>query len=252
MSFRICALLFVSYSTIIAVSGLPTTTEDCLAKCTHEFYQTEARLDPVSMLNMESIQVPDEGPYKWHAVECPRMNDSKKLERSCGPYRTAKQCIDVCPDSDAKTTLLNTYSSLQFMCIDRVDDWKGYTPCLFDHCAEIQGACVPKCGSFKNVVKSVTGLLQEALDKQNSDYSDNSTALDMENFAKVLSESCSRLYCFKDCSKEITKNVCGNNAWIMNIDLQWTTLTSLFYSLRQQGNLKIDWPLECKTLAAQL
>lgn len=249
MSFRICALLFVSYSTIIAVSGLPSSrNEDCLTQCTDEFYQVHSRIDPVSMLNMETIQVPDEGPFKWHAVECPRMNNSAKLERSCGPYRTAKQCIDACPDSDAKTTLLNSYSSLQFMCIDRIDDWKGYTPCLFENCVEIQGACTPKCGSFKNVIKRVTGLLQNTNEQIGSG---NSTALDMENFATVLSESCSRLYCFKDCSKEITKNVCGTGAWIMNVDIQWATLTSMFYSLRQ-SNLKIDWPLECKTLAQQL
>lgn len=248
MSFRICALLFVSYSTIFAVSGLPSSrTVDCLTKCTNEFYQTHVRLDPVSMLNMESIQVPDEGPYKWHAVECPRMNNSAKLERSCGPYRIAKQCIDACPDSDAKTTTLNSYSSLQFMCIDRIDDWKGYTPCLFEHCTEIQSACTPKCGTFKDVIKRMTGLLQDTDDQL---AAGNSSALDMENIATVLSESCSRLYCFKDCSKKITKDLCGNGAWIMNIDLQWTTLTSMFYSLNQ--NLTVDWPVECKTLAAQL
>jgi hypothetical protein len=140
------------------------------------------------------------------------------------------------------------------MCIDRTDDWKGYTPCLFEHCAEIQSVCAPKCGSFKDVIKQVGGLLQEANDQRfaQGEFKDNSTELEIKlRYSKVFSESCSRLYCFKDCSKPSTINGCGKNAWITNVDLQWTTLTSMFYSLRQFG-VNIDWPTECKTLAMQL
>jgi len=243
MACQILVLLFAYYS-IIAVSGEhQSTADDCLTKCTNVFYQSGSRVDPISMLNIESKLSPE-----GIIVECPRMNDSVRLEKSCGPYRTAKLCIDECPQSDAKTTLLNTWGGLQFICNDRIDDWKGYMPCLSAHCVEIQGACAPKCGSFSQILHKVVEVLREA---NNQRYAQNSTALNIDKFSSVFGESCSRLYCFNDCSREMTRNLCGNGAFALGQDIQWETLASMFYSLRQWG-VNIEYPLECKRLAGHL
>lgn len=242
MAFQSFVLFFASI--IIAVSGQQKPeTGDCLTQCTNALYQSGARLDPVSMLNIETIQLAD-----GTAVYCPRMNDSMRLEKSCGPYRTARQCIDQCPQSDSKTTLINSFGGLQFMCIDRIDDWKGYTPCLSEHCEEIQSACSPKCGSFGFIIQQVVRVLQQA----NYQYAQgNSSAIDVNKFSKVFGESCSRLYCFNDCSRNMTTNYCGNGALSLAEDIQWTTLSSMFYSLRQWG-IDLEWPNECKTLSYYL
>jgi hypothetical protein len=200
------------------------------------------------MLNIQSIKLAD-----GNVVECPRMNDSVRLEKACGPYRTARQCIEQCKFSETKTNLLSTFAGLQFICIDRIDDWKGYMPCLSEHCVEIQGACAPKCGSFNYIIKQVVALLQEANDRRfaQRDASKNSTALDVDRFSKVFADSCSRIYCFNHCSREMTNNFCGMGALALSEDIQWISLSSMFYSLRQWG-VEIEWPVECKTLAAHL
>jgi len=215
-----------------------------LNKCTNAFYQSGVRVDPVSMLNIQAFQTPD-GIY----VGCPQMNDSLRLEKSCGPYRTAKQCIDACPSSDAKTLVVNTWSALQFLCIDRIDDWKGYSPCLSEHCIDIQGPCAPKCGSLVSILKRMVGFLEDANNQR--DASQNATALDVNKISKFIGESCSRLYCFNQCSQNTTINFCGTGAFYMSEDIQWTTLSSMFFTLQQWG-VNIDWPLECKTLQAHL
>jgi len=244
MAFQIVVLFFISYSTIIVVSGQTQPPEDCLTNCTNVFYQSGSHVDPVSMLNLQSKL------SNGTIVDCPQMNDSVKLEKSCKPYRAAKQCIDTCPESDAKTNILHSLSGLQFMCIDRIDDWKGYTPCLSEHCVQVQDACDPKCGSFYFILKQVVDLLRQANDNRYA-RPGNATTLDLGQFGKVFADSCSRIYCLNDCSREMVRNFCGNGALNLGEDIMWTTLSSMFYSLRQFG-VNVEWPIECKNLAINL
>jgi hypothetical protein len=238
MASQICILFFVCLA-IVVVKG----QTDCLNKCTATMYETDISFDPISMLNMEPLQLQD-----GTTVGCFPTNDSARLEKACKPYRAARQCLDQCPFSEEKTNLYSRFAALQYMCNDANDDWKGYTPCLNDHCSEIQTKCEPKCGSFNQVLKVAMRLLDEANERRTAQ---NPTAINIKKVYKVISDSCSRIYCINDCAHDMTFNYCGNGAWAFANNLQWETFSSIFYQLRDWG-VNIDWPIECKTLVARL
>jgi len=241
MASQICILILACF-TIIVVSG-QATQSDCLTKCTTPMYQSDISFDPISMLNMEPLTLAD-----GTTVGCPPTNDSARLEKACKPYRTARQCLDQCPFSEEKTNLYSRFAAFQYMCIDANDDIKGYTPCLNDHCLEIQSKCAPKCGSFNQVLKVAMRLLNEANDRRTAQ---NTTSYSVKKVEKVIADSCSRIYCYNACSRDQTINYCGTGAFAMANNMQWVTFSSIFYQLRDWG-LDIEWPIECKTLVARL
>jgi len=206
-------------------------------------YQTDTSYDPISMLNLQPVQLAD-----GKTVGCFPTNDSARLEKACKPYRAARQCLDQCPFSEDKTNLYSRLAALQYMCIDANDDWKGYTPCLNEHCNEIQTKCEPKCGSFNQVLKIAMRLLNEANDRRTSS---NQTAISIQKVTKVITDSCSRIYCNNACAHDMTVNYCGNGAFALANNIQWETFSSIFYQLREWG-VDIDWPIECKTLVKRL
>jgi len=149
-------------------------------------------------------------------------------------YKPFIECIDKCESSAELDEVQRSLKPVDFICVDRFDDYIRNLPCFasyrnatLEKC--LYGICADKKDAPKKL-KEATAMLQYTRD--------------FSNIKKLMADNCELVECLWPCEKHIIKHGCGKDAArLMRDDLEviQDTTKQTFVNY----NLMMLWPHEC-------
>jgi len=210
----------------------PQDPEQCVLECTEIMDEklTDAFPEAASNNSNEDVaqKVLKDGDY-----------DAKKFEQFCDIYTPSSRCIRQCPDSDMKKFTVKSLKMVEYMCVERYDDFRKYGKCMDKAGKEIDEICTDQCSSYESGMKKLENLTKE---NTNIDY-------DEYDISDLLNQSCLYVGCLIQCDQPIMKQKCGQGAADLELDtiqVAFESLDDIMASTTGDGDL---WPDSCEKLA---
>jgi len=164
----------------------------------------------------------------------------QSLDSFCKLYIPRQKEISKCENSTLKLYVTDGFAIFDFICIERLDDFKRELPCLQKVDDEIQQKCTPNCTDDKDAAEKFTKMgPSNALSSVMSQ--DNDTL-------EALAHFCTHLKCLVRCQTPIVKAKCGKPAVKLIHDGVRVTFKKL-NELTVATSAQDSWPKECNRIA---
>lgn len=144
--------------------------------------------------------------------------EPNQVDTLCTAHKQANKCLEACPEGEMRNVGMNALTPLNFMCVDRFEDFKKHLPCLDSNCEFIEKSCQPSCRQYLTSVNQLTELQRD----MNARQSYGAPAI-----TKIISDACGFIECFNKCSRPVIVDKCGPDA----ADLQRDTVKKAFASI---------------------
>jgi len=148
-----------------------------------------------------------------------RDYDPKDFQKLCDAYRPGRECLNACDTTDLKNAAIKGMGLLQFMCVDKYEEFKANLPCMNNASAEAELACKPNCSEFESSVARLEEL---------SSNRDLVVQLTPQQLSSVLGGSCQYVDCLSRCGSPLTEKKCGKDVALLDEEL----VKHVFNSLR--------------------
>jgi len=195
------------------------STEEHLGGLQEEDKKNQSPLSPQSALN--------------------RDYDPKDFQKLCDAYRPGRKCLDSCDNTNLKTAALKGMALLQFMCVERFDDFKENLPCMNNASAAAEIACKPNCSEFEQAVNRLEELAGNR---------DLVTQVSQQQLTRTLAGSCLYVECLGHCGNPITEKQCGKKVAELDEELVKHVFNSLRNTVTALG-AGDQLPKECVKLS---
>jgi len=163
--------------------------------------------------------------------------DPEKFEQFCDIYTPSARCLDRCPKSEVKKIVQKGLAMLQYMCVDKYDDFRKHGPCMDKAGKEIDQICGEKCKEYGESVQKLEKLTE----------ADNVEDYEDDNVNALLSQTCNFVDCLMQCDQPIMAEKCGKAAADLERDTVRVAFRSLSDVLETAPNGGI-WPESCAKL----
>jgi len=200
----------------------------CLLSCIEAM---EEQLNTIKSVRTQHAQI-------QQSSTCQRY-EPEQLEALCGSHKEARQCLDACPDGEMRMVGMHALTPLNFMCVDRLEDFKQHLPCLDSICQSAESTCHPTCRQYQPSVDKLTEIQRDTQIRQSSDAM---------AVTKMVSDACEFIDCFNDCSRPLIVEKCGSGA----ADLQRDTVRKAFASVTNLLSTVDALPNSCHNLASPI
>jgi len=167
-----------------------------------------------------------EGPTATETSETSGCNglDLESLIGACNAYQQADTCLDKCVKSKTKDVIIK---GLQYICVDRLADFKKFMPCYKEKCSAVENECSTRCGMLSTGETGWWNQLGITNNKvQSTDQKEDETTTDAATTSATVINSgddtnqgsdpidiCRFVNCYINCSRPLVEKECGQGAY---------------------------------------
>jgi len=164
--------------------------------------------------------------------------DPATLEKFCTIYKASRFRLAACGDSQMKTFAAKALAVVDFVCIDRYDEFVGAFPCIQKVDRLMDAECQTNCSAYESAAEKLSSAGALIVKK----YGPN-------EIKELFAQSCLYVSCFMNCQKPILEAKCGEKVLMLEMTSIGVTFRNLDDMMSQSAASNV-WPRECKPLSS--